>query len=127
MTMKTRSPNAGRGFPKGHTIPAHFHLNDHTAVFSNGRWRIVKRAKEDFDGRLEWGNAPPVLDEIIEAPHHLLVRGREWHEFTYLGQSVPEWMGPYLDAMSEREAAAFRDAYENAPGYIYCVFPGEDE
>lgn len=122
--METRSPNVGRGLNKGDMVPAHFHQEDHTAVFSNGSWRITVEKKVNFNGRMEWGGNF-VIDEMREGPFTLLVKGSERHEFHYLGQKIPEWMERYLAALPDSVALAFRREYENRPGFVHCVFPGE--
>lgn len=122
--METRSPNQGRGLNVGDVVPAHVHLTDHTAVFSNGRWRILTKTKQNYGGRMEWP-LKPTTDEVHDAPFTLLVRGSVWHEFHYLGQIVPDWMKAHLAALSPEAAEAIRYEYEHRPGFVHCVFPGE--
>jgi hypothetical protein len=122
--LEVNCPNRGCGLNKGDVVPAHFHMNDHRAVFSNGTWRLTVEGKANFGGRVE--NAGKfVRDETVEAPYTFIVKGNERHEFTYLGQKTPPWMEAHLEKMAPQDAAAFRAEYENQPGFLHCVFPDE--
>lgn len=112
----------------GNQINGHAHKFWHLTVLWQGKWHATQRLPlvDQYGKPIVQSDGQPELmvqNEIeVDGPHYLPIRKGVWHDITYIGNPVPDWMKPFLSQLPPDQRAAFTAKYEAQHGIADCLY-----